>query len=163
MSLKLTLFLSISLFSVFVSFVKMNTLIHIYSLKQNLFFFQIDQDVGIRLCTKHCFFLNVLQHFSIVMPYCILTDTIFKCSMWEKTERTGKRFASLQECLPLSVEVFQARNTRVGCRFLLQGIFPTLGLNPHPLHLLHWQEGCLPLVPPAKGFTTRKLTVIQVS
>ena len=30
----------------------------------------------------------------------------------------------------------------VGCHFLLQGIFPTQGLNPH---LLHWQEDSLPL------------------
>ena len=29
------------------------------------------------------------------------------------------------------------KNTRVGCHFLLQGIFPTQGLNPHLLCLLH--------------------------
>ena len=28
------------------------------------------------------------------------------------------------------------------------GIFPTQGSNPHLLHLLHWQAGSLPLVPP---------------
>ena len=32
-----------------------------------------------------------------------------------------------------------------GCHFLLQGIFPTQGSNPHLLHLLHWQEDSLPL------------------
>ena len=32
---------------------------------------------------------------------------------------------------------FPGRNTGVGCHFLLQGIFPTQGLNPH---LLHWQH-----------------------
>ena len=31
---------------------------------------------------------------------------------------------------------FPGKNTRVGCHFLLQGIFPTQGWNPH---LLHWQ------------------------
>ena len=31
---------------------------------------------------------------------------------------------------------------------LLQGIFPTQGLNPHLLHLLLWQVGSLPLAPP---------------
>ena len=36
-------------------------------------------------------------------------------------------------------------NTGVGCHFLLQGIFLTQGLNPHLLHLLHWQENSLPL------------------
>ena len=30
----------------------------------------------------------------------------------------------------------------MGCHVLLQGIFPTQGLN---LHLLHWQAGSLPL------------------
>ena len=33
----------------------------------------------------------------------------------------------------------------MGCQFLLQGIFPTQGLNRC---LLHWQVGSLPLVPP---------------
>jgi len=31
------------------------------------------------------------------------------------------------------------KNTGVSCQFLLQGIFPTQGLNPHLLRLLHWQ------------------------
>ena len=31
----------------------------------------------------------------------------------------------------------------MGCHALLQGIFPTQGLNPYPLHLLHWQDGSL--------------------
>ena len=33
---------------------------------------------------------------------------------------------------------------------LLQGIFPTQGSNPCLLHLLHWQVGSLPQVPPGK-------------
>ena len=37
-----------------------------------------------------------------------------------------------------------------GCHFLFQGIFPTQGLNPLLLHLLHSQAGSLPLVPPGK-------------
>ena len=35
-------------------------------------------------------------------------------------------------------------------RALLQGFFPTQGLNPHLLCLLHWQVGSLPLAPPGK-------------
>ena len=32
------------------------------------------------------------------------------------------------------------------CHFLLQGIFPTQGLNPHLLQeILYWQAGSLPL------------------
>ena len=37
---------------------------------------------------------------------------------------------------------FTGKNTGVCCRFLLQGIFPSQGLNPH---LLHWQVNSLPL------------------
>ena len=35
---------------------------------------------------------------------------------------------------------FPSKNTGVGCHFLLQGIFPTQGSNPH---LLHWQVDSL--------------------
>ena len=37
------------------------------------------------------------------------------------------------------------KNTGLGCHFLLQGIFPTQGLNPGLLSLLHWQVDSLPL------------------
>ena len=37
------------------------------------------------------------------------------------------------------------KNTGVGCHFLLQGIFPTQGLNSSLSGLLHWQEDSLPL------------------
>ena len=33
------------------------------------------------------------------------------------------------------------KNTGVGCRALLQGIFPTQGPNPHLLHLMYRQAG----------------------
>ena len=37
----------------------------------------------------------------------------------------------------------------VGCRAIIQGIFPSQALNLH-LCLLHWQAGSLPLVPDGK-------------
>ena len=37
------------------------------------------------------------------------------------------------------------KNTGVGCHVLLQGIFPTQGLNLSPFCLLHWQVDSLPL------------------
>ena len=40
---------------------------------------------------------------------------------------------------------FPGKNTGGGGNFLLQGIFPTQGLNPGLLHLLQWQVGSLPL------------------
>ena len=42
--------------------------------------------------------------------------------------------------------VIPGKNTGVDCHALLQGIFPTQGLNPCLLHFLHWQARCLPLV-----------------
>ena len=55
------------------------------------------------------------------------------------------------------------KNTGVGCYFLLQGIFPTQGSNPHLLHLLRWHLDSLPLChvgstnPPPKKKSTNEL------
>ena len=40
---------------------------------------------------------------------------------------------------------FPGENTGMGCHFLLQGIFPTQGLNWYLPSLLHWQVDSLPL------------------
>ena len=40
------------------------------------------------------------------------------------------------------------KNTGEGCQVLLQGIFPTQGLNLCLLYLLPWQADSLPLAPP---------------
>ena len=42
------------------------------------------------------------------------------------------------------------RNAGVGCHALLQGIFPSQGLSPHLLRLLHRQAGSVPLAPPGE-------------
>ena len=42
------------------------------------------------------------------------------------------------------------KKTGVGCHALLQGIFPTQGLNQHLLWVLHWQVGSLSLMSPGK-------------
>ena len=47
-------------------------------------------------------------------------------------------------------EILEGKNTGVGCRALLQGIFPTQGLNSHLSSLLYWQAGSLPLAPPGR-------------
>ena len=46
---------------------------------------------------------------------------------------------------PLCPWDFPGKITGVGCHFLLQRFFPTQGLNPHLLHLLHCQVDSLPL------------------
>ena len=69
-----------------------------------------------------------------------------------------------RDCSPLGSSVhviFQARNTGVGCHFLLQGIFPTQELKLYLLHLLHWQVDSLPLVPPGKPW--RFIFVVYIS
>ena len=43
-----------------------------------------------------------------------------------------------------------ARILEWNCHALLQGIFPTQGLNPHLLCLLHLQADSLPIEPPGK-------------
>ena len=57
----------------------------------------------------------------------------------------------LQPATVLCPWKFPGRNTGVGCHFLLQGIFPTQGLN---LHLLHWRVDSLPLAPSGKPLYT---------
>ena len=59
----------------------------------------------------------------------------------------------LLDCSPPGSSVHgdsPGKNTGVGCHFLLQRIFPTQGLNPRLLHLLHWQADSFPLAPPGK-------------
>ena len=53
---------------------------------------------------------------------------------------------------PLFME-FSRQEYGRGYHFLLQGIFPSQGLNPCLLCLLHWQVGSLPLVLPGKPFS----------
>ena len=40
---------------------------------------------------------------------------------------------------------FPGKNTGTDCHLLLLGIFRTQGLNPHLLHLLHWQADSWPV------------------
>ena len=54
---------------------------------------------------------------------------------------------------PLSMG-FSRQEYQSGLPFHSQGIFLTQGLNPCLLHLLYWQVGSLPLVPPGKSNRT---------
>ena len=57
------------------------------------------------------------------------------------------------DCSPGGSSVYgdsPGKNTRMSYHALLQGIFPTQGLNSHLLHLLHLQDGSLPLAPSGK-------------
>ena len=54
---------------------------------------------------------------------------------------------------PLSMG-FSGQEFGMGYHFLLQGIFPTQGLNSCLLCLLPWQAGSLPLAPPLMDFNS---------
>ena len=61
---------------------------------------------------------------------------------------------NLMDCSPPGSSVhgiLQERILEWVTHALLQGIFLTQELNPSLLHLLHWQAGSLPLVPPGKS------------
>ena len=48
------------------------------------------------------------------------------------------------DCLVRQAPLFMGlpgKDAGMGCHFLLQGIFPTQGSNPHLLHSLHWFLG----------------------
>ena len=77
------------------------------------------------MCTRVCMF----SRFSHVQPY-VLQPSMLLCP-WDSP----------------------GKNIGVGCHALLQGIFPTQGLNPHLLCLLHWQVDYLPPEPPEKPIT----------
>ena len=53
------------------------------------------------------------------------------------------------------------KNIGVESHSLLQGIFPTEGLNPHLLHLQHWQAGSSPLVPPGKPSFEQRMGEVE--
>ena len=56
---------------------------------------------------------------------------------------------------------FLGKNTGVSYHALLQGIFPTQGLNPCLLGLQHWQASSLPPVPSGKPFLPYQVEVLR--
>ena len=83
--------------------------------------------------------------FLYLWPYGSQFKTVYMCVCMSAK--------SLQSCLTLRLLCSwgsPSKNTRVGCHFLIQWIFPAQGSSPCLLCLLHWQAGSLPLVPPGK-------------
>ena len=82
--------------------------------------------------------------------YVIYALCVRVCAEWLQTCLT---LCSPVDCSPPGSSVHGAspdKNTGVGCRALLQGIFLTQGLNLHLFYLLHWQVGSLPVMPLGK-------------
>ena len=88
-----------------------------------------------KVTLKNFFFLKIKNHYITVKichySFCCLVTKL--CL----TLVTPWTLASL-----LCPWDFPGKNTGMGYHILLQGIFPTQGLNPR---LLHWQVDCLPL------------------
>ena len=76
-----------------------------------------------------------LTHFSLI---CFLVTKLYSTVLWPPWT------VACQPTLPYSACSwdFPGKKIRVGCHFLLQGIFLTQGSNPH---FLHWQADSLPL------------------
>ena len=58
---------------------------------------------------------------------------------WFKIGKGVQQDCMLSPCLFSLYAEYIMQNAGVDCYALLQGIFPTQGLNPPFLHLLHWQ------------------------
>ena len=107
------------------------------------------------LFTFLIFFLDFsvppLIHLNILIPYC-----------WFFSSELAIHSKSLQSCLTLCDPIDHSppgssihgdspgKNPGVVCHALLQGTSQTQGSNSHLVHLLHWQEGSLLLLPPEK-------------
>ena len=102
----------------------------IYAHIQNIYKHIQNTYINISRICVHIYRIWMLTHFSHV-------DSV---NLW-----TVARLA------PLSMG-FSSKNTRVGCHNLLQGIFPTQGLNLYLFSLLHWQVGFLSLAPSGKSY-----------
>ena len=72
--------------------------------------------------------------------------------MGTKSLQSCPTLCNPMDCSPRSSSVHSSpgKNIGVGSHGLLQGIFPTQGLNSDLLCLLHWQVGSLQLAPPGK-------------
>ena len=92
-------------------------------------------------------------HFSLpTATRCVRNSSMYASPLKALVTHSCLTFCNPMDCSPPGSSVCPwdspGENTGVGCHSLLQGIFPTLGLN---LCLLHWQADSLPSAPPGKG------------
>ena len=115
---------------------------------------QLSMDVFVYLNNWPCLFHFPIFNVRHSVCYIIrlqeyLVKWVLKCVQLFATPWT----VACQAPLPWD---FSGKNTRVGCHFLLQGIFLTQGSNPC---LLHWQADSLPLS--HLGSPYKRLTAFQ--
>ena len=131
----------------------MAVLFHILSLslvvsswRVNLVSFAPSSSEGEALRFSECFVLYQIPCTRKQQRQCppvqLLSQLLLCCCVLTKLCLTLLRPHRLQPTSLLRPRDFPGKNTGLGCHFLLQGIFPTQGWNPH---LLHWQADSLPL------------------
>ena len=99
--------------------------------------------------TQHSTAHNVISFLLIPEVFSITTDLYFFFFNFRICVCMLSHFSRIQLAHQALLSMgFSSKNTRVGCHFLFQGIFPTEGWNPSLLCPLHWQVGSLPLAPP---------------
>ena len=86
----------------------------------------------LRFIEKHYILLFIVTKIEIISCCCLVTQSCLTLC-----DPHGLQLATL--LCPCN---FPGKNTRMGCHFLLHGIFLTKGSN---LHILQWQVDSLPL------------------
>ena len=94
-----------------------------------------------------CITIIIIYSIAVVLP--IDGIGMHACSVPSVVSNSLKNLWTIAYQAPLSVG-FSWQEYWLGCHALLQGSFPTQGLNLCLLCLLHWQMGSLPPVPPGK-------------
>ena len=95
--------------------------------------------------SQHCVYITYCLVFQYNLYAYLLFYLIRRCSCSVVSDSLGAH--GLQPAWLLCPWDSPGKNTRVGCHYPLQGIFPTQGSDPK---LLHWQADSLPLAPPGK-------------
>ena len=98
------------------------------------------------LCCHNKFISQLFLHSFHQLFYtdCVHAQSLSRVWLFE-----APRPVACQAPLPMD---YPGKNTGVGCHFLLQGIFPTQGLNSHLLWLLYWQARFFTIESPGKPF-----------
>ena len=87
-----------------------------------------------------CYFLNLSYPLWLLFQWCTCV-----CSVTQSCPTLCDPMDCSLASRLLRPWDFPDKNTGMGYNSLLQEIFLTQGLNPHLLHLLHWQADSLPL------------------
>ena len=110
-----------------------------FSLSYHTRVFTLWEFIGFTIYAFYCVYVRLLSHFTHVRLF---------SALWTVAHQA-----------PLSVGDSPGKNTRVGHHALLQGVFPTQGLNPCFLGLLHWHPGSLP---PGPSWEAHVCTLFQL-